>query len=148
MTRGDGPAIQWRRDFGAANRCRAAGSAGLLMLVVALAGCQSMADVQPGTGQRATITGHTYDEVWSAAVKVANAHFAIHEEAKAEGVIRGERRGIGDGWIGIYLTGAGAKAFTVEVVQKGKYRGQISWQDWEKRVLRELQDVLAGRSTR
>jgi hypothetical protein len=107
-----------------------------------------MADVQPGPGRRATITDHTYDEVWSAAYQVASAHLAILDESKAEGIIRGERRGSGEGWIGIYLTGAGPTAFTIEVVRKGKYRGQITWQNWENRILGEIQSVIAGRPTR
>jgi hypothetical protein len=118
------------------------------MLLTVLTGCQTMTDVTPGPGRRATIADHTYDEVWSAAVKVAKAHFTIHDESKAEGIIRGERKGSGEGWIGIYVTGAGPKAFTVEVVRKGKYRGQITWQDWEGRVLREIQAFLSGGPTR
>jgi len=120
----------------------------VLALLIALVGCQTMTAVQPGAGRRVTISDHTYDEVWNAAVKVASAHFAILEDVKAEGIIRAEGRGSSGGWIGIYITGAGAKAFTVEVVRKGKYRGQISWQDWENRALREIQDALAGRPAR
>jgi hypothetical protein len=117
----------------------------VLIALVVLAACQSLADVTPGAGRRATIEGHTYDQVWSAAMKAASEHFRVVEQVKQDGIIRAEQSGIGGGWIGIYLTGTAASGFTVEVVKKVRFVG--SWQDWEQRVLREIQDTLAKQPT-
>lgn len=123
-------------------------AAGVVMLAVILAACQTLSDARPGQGRSITITGHPYDQVWEATLKVAAQHFTIHEQSKTEGIIFGERSGTGGGWIGIYFTAAGAKAFRVEVVRKGKYVGQVSWTDWEKRVLGEVQTALGITPTR
>jgi hypothetical protein len=113
-----------------------------LALATLLAGCQTFSDAQPGQGRNVVIAGHPYDQIWEAALKVARQHFVIHEEAKTEGIIFGERGGTAGGWVAIYLTGAGANAYRVEVVRKGKYVGQLTWTDWEKRVLAEVQAAL------
>ena len=51
----------------------------LVMLAVGLVACQSMSDVKPGDGRKATIAGKSYDQVWDAAYKVADEHFEIRE---------------------------------------------------------------------
>lgn len=117
-------------------------AARVVTLTMSLVACQTMSDVRPGEGRSITITGRPYDQVWDATLKVAAQHFTIHEQSKTEGIIFGERSGMGGGWIGIYFTAAGASTFRVEVVRKGKYVGQVSWTDWEKRVLGEVQTAL------
>lgn len=112
------------------------------LLATVFAACQTMSDVKPGEGRSITIQGHPYDEVWSATLKVAEQHLTIREQSKPEGVILGERTGTGGGWFGIYLTGAGADAYRVEVVRKGKYVGQIAWSDWPSRIVRDVQTAL------
>lgn len=119
----------------------------ILVLALALGACQTMSDLTPGQGQNVTITGHPYDQVWDAALKVVERHFAIREQSKPEGVIFAERSGVGGGWIGVYFTGAGADTIRVEVVRKGKYMGQIAWTDWPRTVLRELQVALGQKPT-
>lgn len=121
--------------------------------VLLLAGCQSMSDVKPGDGRKATIIGKSYDAVWAAAEKVADEHFEIRERDKARGVISGERTvsmfGWG-AWVGIYITppAAGADNYTVEVVSRKKLSGNVGEQGWEKKVLRDVQDVVDGRPMR
>ena len=44
----------------------------LACCVAALTACQSLSDVKPGDGRKETFRGYTYDQVWSAAVKVAD----------------------------------------------------------------------------
>src|SRR5262245_41047952 len=114
----------------------------MVMLALALGACQTMGDVTPGQGLSATIAGHPYDRVWDASLKVAERHFAIREQSKPDGVILAERTGVGSGWIGIYLTAAGADAFRVEVVRLGKYVGQLSFTNWPQTTLREIQASL------
>jgi hypothetical protein len=115
---------------------------GVAMLTVTLVACQTISDVQPGQGRNFVISGRPYDEVWSATLKVAEQHISIQEQSKTEGIILGERTGTGGGWFGIYLTGAGANAYRVEVVRRGKYVGQIAWSDWPARLVREIQTAL------
>jgi hypothetical protein len=112
------------------------------VLTAALAACQTLSDVQPGQGHSFTISGRPYDEVWAASLKVAEQHLVVQEQSKTEGVILGERTGTGGGWFGVYLTGAGANAYRVEVVRKGKYVGQIAWANWEARMVRDIQTAL------
>ena len=123
----------------------------VLVASLLLAGCRSMADVQPGDGQVATITGRSYDDVWAAAMRVADVHFVIHEQDKAAGVIKAEREQhfmetTGD-WVGIFITPPreGSPSYRVEVVKRKKMAAQLTGQDWEKKILRDLQDTLAGR---
>jgi hypothetical protein len=123
------------------------------ILWVLLAGCQSLSDVRPGDGRTVTITGRSYDAIWQAAVTVADEHFEIHERDQVRGVLTGERTmtfwGAG-AWVGIYITppAAGAAAYTVEVVSRKKLMTNITEQGWEKKVLRDVQDVLEGRPMR
>jgi hypothetical protein len=124
-----------------------------LFALLALAGCQSMADVTPGDGKAATITGKTYDQVWAASVKVADEHFEIWKQDKAAGTITAERTvtmwGWGS-WVGIYITPAasGAPNYRVEVVSRKKQKGNLGEQGWEGKTLRDIQDVLDGRPMR
>jgi len=70
---------------------RRAPATAALMVAVALAACQSMSDVKPGHGRKATITGKSYNQIWDAAHKVVDEHLEIREQDKARGVIVGER---------------------------------------------------------
>ncbi len=112
--------------------------------------CQSMGDVKPGDGKKATFTGRSYEEIWGAAMKVANAHFEIRQQDPGRGIILGERAyhfmRVG-AWVGIYVTppASGVPTYTVEVVMRTKSTWDISEQGWESKVLRDLQDVLDGR---
>jgi hypothetical protein len=112
------------------------------VLAVAFTACQTLSDVKPGAGRSIVVAGRPYDDVWTAALNVAEQNLTILEQSKAEGIILGERTGTGGGWFGIYLTGAGANAYRVEVVRKGKYVGQIAWSDWEGRLVRDVQTAL------
>src|SRR5881392_3236159 len=80
----------------------------LLFLVTGcVAGCRSVDSVTPGRGRTVEIRGHTYDEIWRAAIRVADEHADILERDEARGVIRAERtyHFMGDnGWIGIFIT--------------------------------------------
>jgi len=54
----------------------------LVVVTVALAACQTMSDVKPGDGRKATITGKSYDQIWDAAHRVSDEHLQIHEQDK------------------------------------------------------------------
>ena len=115
----------------------------LVVAVLVLAGCQSLADVKPGDGRKATISGKTYDQIWEAAYKVADEHFEIREQDKARGVIVGERTVSAwswGAWVGTYITppAAGAPAYTVEVVRRKKMTTNLGEQDWEYKLLRDI----------
>jgi hypothetical protein len=105
-----------------------------LLTMIALSGCQTMADVKPGDGRRATITGKSYDAIWQAASRVANEHFEVQEEDKARGVILAERTMSAasyGAYVGIYITPVqpGAETYFVEVVRRKKMVTNIGEQD-------------------
>ncbi|SRR6266511_4935648 len=115
----------------------------LAALALSLVACQSMSDVKPGDGRKATISGKTYEQVWDAAYKVADEHFEVREQDKARGVIRAERTmsAFSSGaWVGIYITPSnpGVSTYTVEVVRRKKVVTQAGEQDWEYKVLRDI----------
>jgi hypothetical protein len=126
---------------------------GVVVLALLLSACQSMSDVKPGDGKNAHITGKSYDQVWAAAVKVADAHFEIREQDKARGIITGERTMTAWGagaWVGIYIEPPqpGAEVYRVEVVSRKKLVTNLTEQGWEGKTLRDIQDVLDGRPMR
>jgi len=87
-----------------------------LAVLIAMAGCATMADVRPGHGRITEISGFTYEQVWAAALRVAATHFKVREADEAKGVIRAERDvdvwSWGE-WVGIFITprAAGASSY-------------------------------------
>src|SRR5882762_1379941 len=115
----------------------------LVMVTVALAACQTMSDVKPGDGRKATINGKSYDQIWDAAHKVADEHLQIHEQDKTRGVIVGERPmsfGSYGAWVGTYITPTmpDAPAYTVEIVRRKKMTANVGEQDWKYKMLRDI----------
>jgi putative ABC transport system substrate-binding protein len=108
------------------------------------------------------VTGHSYDEIWAAALKVAEEHFWISERDRSGGVITAERaparwRGEESRYVGIYITppAPGADRYFIEVVTRepqGGLRGVFAnfgyAQNWEEKVPRNIQQVLAGQPMR
>ena len=126
---------------------------GVALLALTLAACQSMSDVKPGDGKHTYITGKTYEEVWAAAIKVADTHFAIREQNQSTGTITAERTMTAWGagaWVGIYITPAqpGADTYRVEVVGKKKLVTNLTEQSWESKTLRDIADVINGQPMR
>ncbi len=101
---------------------------------------------------KATITGHSYDEIWMAAYTVANEHFEIREQDKTRGVIKAKRL---SRWmdsaaaVGIWISPSapGAEQYVVEVINVIQEPLEF-YQHWEKKVLRDLDRVLAGEPIR
>src|SRR5262245_53558451 len=115
----------------------------LLAVLLLLTGCQSMSDVKPGEGRKATIIGKSYDTIWDAAYKVADEHLDIKQQDKARGVIVGERTVSAlswGAWVGVYISPASsdAAAYTVEVVRRKKMTTNLGEQDWEYKILRDV----------
>ncbi|HTK92136.1 MAG TPA: hypothetical protein VL948_18035 [Verrucomicrobiae bacterium] len=124
-----------------------------MALAMCLGACQSLSDVKPGDGRKLTIEQRAYDEIWNAALRVADEHFEIREQDKARGVILAERTATfmeATSYIGLYITPSapGAQSYTVEVVRRKRMTTNANVQDWERKVLRDLADVLAGRPMR
>ena len=118
-----------------------------------LSACASLSDVKPGDGKKLTIQGNDYPAIWQAALRVAEEHFEIRELDQSRGVILSERTMTFTepaSWVGIYITPSvpGASAYTVEVVRRKQATLFIQPQDWERKVLRDVEDVLAGRPMR
>jgi hypothetical protein len=126
-------------------------SVALVMLV--FAGCQSLSDVKPGDGKKLTIEQRSYDEIWRAALRVTQEHFEIREQDRSRGTILAERTRTfmeAPSWIGVYITPSvsGASSYTVEVVRRKWMTTNVNVQDWERKVLRDLEDVRCGRTPR
>jgi uncharacterized lipoprotein len=126
-------------------------STALVMLV--LAACQSLSDVKPGDGKRLTIERRSYDDIWQAALRVAQEHFEIREQDRSRGIILVERTRTfmeAPSWIGVFISppASGANTYTVEVVRRKWMTTNVNVQNWETKVLRDLEDVLAGRPMR
>jgi hypothetical protein len=123
------------------------------MAVAALAGCASVKDVQPGQGASETFSGRGYDDVWAVAIRVASQHFKIRDSDKTRGTIHAERpahlTSLG-GYIGIFITPStpGAAGYRVEVVTRKKVATQLSGENWETKVLRDMRDLLIARPGR
>jgi len=85
---------------------------------------------------------------------VADVHFEIRERDQSRGVISSERTATfiePASWVGIFIAPPvpGATAYTVEVVsRKQATLASLPPQDWERKVLRDVEDVLAGRPMR
>ena len=100
-----------------------------------------------GTEGTLTLGGQTCDQVWAAVVKVADADFEVRERDQQKGIIRAERTlsAHGNGaWIDIYIVPptSGSDRYTIQVFN---LKQNPQEQDWEKKVLRDVTDVLAGR---
>jgi hypothetical protein len=96
-----------------------------------------------GHGKVMPLTDRSYEEIWRAAITVADAHFEIREQNSATGIITAwrTRTAVSNGaWVGIYIepATAGAPSYRVEAVSRKKA--------WEEKVLRDMWDVLSGRA--
>jgi hypothetical protein len=126
----------------------------LVTTLALLSACSSsLSDVKPGDGRRLTIRGHDYPAIWQAALRVADEHFEIRKSDQSRGVILSERTMTFTepaSWVGIYITPPvpRAGAYTVEVVRRKQATLFIQPQNWERKVLRDVEDVLAGRPIR
>ena len=129
-------------------------TAGVMMAALALAGCASMDDMKRGTGKTLEIRDRSYDEIWQATLKVADEHFEILEKDKVTGVIKAERTTHFSGEIGdsvrIFITPPtpGADNYVVEIVKREKLKTQVKDQDVERKVLRDIRNVLDGQPIR
>lgn len=119
----------------------------LALLATLVAGCQTIADVPPGTGKKEVVQGHTYEQVWDAAYQVAGKHLKLVEHNKTAGSILAEEPvsvwSYG-AWVAIYITPPtpGARAYTVEVVSRKRQAFDVGVGDWETTILRDVTAAL------
>ena len=121
----------------------------LWLLALSVTACSSsLSDLKPGAGRKVTITGQTYDQLWTAAEKVAQEHFEVRQQDKLGGIIKAERPQEftkPGAWIGIYIVPpVAAPTYTVEVVRlkKNNPTSDLGQQDWEYKVLRDMYRTL------
>ena len=115
-----------------------------------------LSDIQPEPGgvpgsihRNLTITEHSYDRIWTAAIMVAHEHFEIRQQDRSQGVIRAVRTSpveYGEAGIGIFIipAGAGANIYVIEAVSIPRLFPDPSTQNWAAKVLRDLQHVLTA----
>ena len=77
------------------------------------------------------------------------SHFKVREADEAKGVIRAERDvdvwSWGE-WVGIFITprAAGASSYDLEVVSRKKLMGQLTGQNWEKKIIEQVLFALCN----
>ena len=122
------------------------------MIVVTLAilvtACATRGHPPPPAGVTTTISGHSYDAIWQAAVRAARAQFDILDSDQNLGIIAAERRGArgasGSSFhILISPPLAGAAAYRVEVVAGTAGRAS---REWARQVIRHIRDLLEAKS--
>ncbi len=107
----------------------------VMILAFSAIGCATIDTLQPGTGEKFTIQGKSYDEIWNAAIKTAKISLTIVSSNKGHGSIRAEKGAGLATWgevVGIFITPAtnGASTYIVEVQSQKRLKGQITGQDW------------------
>lgn len=113
---------------------------------VLVAACATGGHPRSRPGVDTTVTGHSYEEIWTAAVKAAEARSDVVDNNKNLGIIQAERRS-GPGSSGSSLRIlispplAGAEAYRVEVVAGATGR---AGREWERQVIRHFRDLLEG----
>ncbi len=116
----------------------------IILLSLLLSSCATIEDLRPGTGSVIDIKGHTYDQIWKAAVKATNKNLTIVYNNKSRGEIRAEAAAKIASWgevVGVFITPTTPKApkYTVEVVSQTRSKIQITGQNWERSILASIQ---------
>jgi hypothetical protein len=123
----------------------------LAVVLIGFTGCQPFAQSvkRPGESASTRFSGQSYDAIWAAAAKAAQEHFKIDKQDKASGVILARRTSgfwEGQAWVQISITPPEAGADSYAVAVHWQYNvNQPSTQKWGKKVIRDIEDVLAGR---
>ncbi len=117
-------------------------------LALLLAACGAGVHTRRHEEIKTTLTGHSYEEIWKAAVQAAGAHSDIVDSDQSLGIIQAERRsdaGSPGSSFHILISPplAGAEAYRVEVVARKAGRAA---QEWGRHVIRHIRDLLEGGS--
>ena len=112
-----------------------------------LSGCNTVDSVQPGKGQKFTVAGRSYDQVWKASVAVVSRQLTIVEESKAAGTIKSESKAGFTTYgevVGVFIHPAGvpAASYEIEVVSLKRDAIQITGQDWTNTVIAGIKAEL------
>lgn len=106
-----------------------------------VSGCNTVDSVQPGKGQKFTVTSKSYDQVWKAAVTVVSRQLTIVEESKTAGSLKAESKAgfatYGE-VVGVFIHPAGVNAasYEIEVVSLKRAQAiQITGQDWTNTII-------------
>ncbi len=117
--------------------------------LTAFTGCATTGTVRSsldeGGGAQKMYEGKSYDQVYSAALRVMSNKFTITKESKATGAIDAENSVSVMSWgelIGIQVTKVKESVVKVQVVSQKKSRGQFTGQDWEQTVLAAITSEL------
>jgi hypothetical protein len=98
-------------------------------------------------GTSFTVQGHSYNEVWNAAVVAMTRQLTIVSQDKSTGEIRAEK-GVGMAtWgevVGVFISppNPSAKTFTISVDSKKRDTFQITGQDWTQNIIADMQAQL------
>lgn len=113
---------------------------------VLVTACTTGGHPRSGQGLNTTVTGHSYEEIWKAAVVAAQARSDVVDSDQNLGIIQAERRsgrGSSGSSLRILISPplAGAEVYRLEVVAGPAGR---AGREWERQVIRHFRDLLEG----
>jgi hypothetical protein len=120
----------------------------VLVCLSLIAGCVSVARVEPGAGSELPVDGRTYDEVWRAAVNVVSRSLSISVGTSKE---RGEIQAEGGGgrfspgeMVGVFIKPANTPSgrYVVEVVSRKRASVPLIGPNSEKTIIEGLKTEL------
>jgi hypothetical protein len=120
---------------------------GALCCFILFTGCNTIDSVKPGKGEKFTISGRSYDQVWKASVAVVSRQLTIVEESKAAGTIKSESKAGFTTYgevVGVFIhpAGNGASSYEIEVVSLKRDAIQITGQNWTKTIIAGIKAEL------
>ena len=110
--------------------------------------CASTDDLQPGTGgQTFEIRGHSYEDIWRAAVRTISRNMVLVESNQEKGTLKAEVKPGVATWgevVGVFIQPPrpGAERYVVEVQSLKRSRLQVSGQDWTAHVIEGMRSEL------
>jgi uncharacterized protein YceK len=104
-----------------------------LLVIFTLSGCATVGTLNKGEGQTYLAKGHSFDEVWDAAIKVVSRSLTIVDLNKNAGKISAESKSGMTTWgevIAVYVSKGPDDERTYEVISQKRLVMQITGQDW------------------
>ena len=129
-----------------------------LFAMMALAACSGTSDLGRGkTGQKITVSGHSYHQVWDAAVEAVKTTrgdqsleiektLTITKADKVLGVIEANSGMSMLSWgevVAVFITPISSTSHEVEVESRAKLTTNIVANNWEDEVLASIKRILA-----
>jgi len=119
-----------------------------VLIFFLISGCATINSPQPGSGGSTfSVYEKSYDDIWRAAVKIADRNLTIVENNKEAGILRAKSNIGLFTWgevVGIFIkpTENGNEVYTINVQSIKRSRGQITGKDWTSTLISGIQEEL------